>query len=45
MTYIAQFLTNKGKHTVLYKINKNVHIKPQLYQILFIILHEHLFLR
>ena len=26
---IAQYLTNKGEHTMLHKINKNVYIKPQ----------------
>ena len=28
-TSMGQYLTNKGEHTMLYKINRNVYIKPQ----------------
>ena len=30
MIYIVWYLTDKGEHTALYKINKNVYVKPQI---------------
>ena len=41
--YIALYLTNKGEHTTLYKINNNIYIKTfkKNYIIIWYSLHTH----